>query len=366
MAYKLVSIFNLANAEGLKAHLSQTDEFPSKDVVPLTGGTGNFVFRVFLEEQYEGHDTVIVKHAEDYLPSDKNFHFPSERQDFEVRALNVVNTMLEGDLDSLVKVPKVLHYDEDNRLIIMTDCGEHSYRLKDLLLRLPPSSELSKTIGTQLGHFVGTLHTVGNTEKFRSAKQFFGTNKIAREISSTVTNSRIVSTLAPSENDKVFIRPPIEIPEPQIQVMRSTADWMSKIVMSNNDHILMGDFWPGNILINLTSDLSIQSIWVIDWELTKTGCPGFEIGQFSAELFQAAHFYPDSRLASRTILDAFVEAYKSKCRVEPTTGWIAAMHMGAHLIAWTPRTGWGNDEETRAAVLHRISFLGRGFMKDEA
>lgn len=101
-----------------------------------------------------------------------------------------MKTMLSPD--SLITVPEVFHYDDVNRLIIMSDCGDTSQRLKDLLISSPPSPELSNEIGKLLGEFLGTLHWEGNTEEYRSTKEYISTSTLARNISSIITNGVLI------------------------------------------------------------------------------------------------------------------------------------------------------------------------------
>ncbi|KZS91849.1 hypothetical protein SISNIDRAFT_515943 [Sistotremastrum niveocremeum HHB9708] len=359
------SAHDLTNAAGMKGLLQETESFVSDEVVRLAGGSGNFTYRALLKKPYNGHRTVVIKHAEGFSPFNPTFLLPVERQDYEVHALRTMRTLLSPE--SLIKVPEVFHYDSANRLIIMSDCGENSQRLKDLLINTNPSIELSTTIGTLLGQFLGTLHRDGNTEQYRTTKEFLSTSTLARNISTIITNGVLIPTLIPSEDDEVFIRPPIELTDSQITDLRSAAAEMSQLVMNSNDHILMGDFWPGNMIVKLENQngQEVPTIWVVDWELTKTGSAGFELGQMCAEFFQAAHFYPASAASAHAMLNAFVDSYKQIRHVDAATVRLASMHLGAHLVAWSPRVDWGNEADTRAAAVHGVDFLLQGYANNE-
>lgn len=70
---------DLATVEGVSAFLHDK-HFDGHTITPLTGGFGNFVYRIHLREQYLGRKTVVLKHAKPYLPGARDFAFPLERQ----------------------------------------------------------------------------------------------------------------------------------------------------------------------------------------------------------------------------------------------------------------------------------------------
>ncbi|KIY50668.1 hypothetical protein FISHEDRAFT_71707 [Fistulina hepatica ATCC 64428] len=53
------------------------------------------------------------------------------------------------------------------------------------------------------------------------------------------------------------------------------------------DAVVMGDFWPGNILVQLGSTYGLPQISIIDWELAKAALRGVDFGQFCAEMQHA-------------------------------------------------------------------------------
>lgn len=68
---------DLSTAAGVLAYLALTP-FTSDKVVPLSGGSANFVYRVHLR----GHaslQTVVLKYAAPYLATDSNFPLSVER-----------------------------------------------------------------------------------------------------------------------------------------------------------------------------------------------------------------------------------------------------------------------------------------------
>lgn len=70
---------DLSTAAGVQAHLAPT-EFASSTVTPLTGGTGNFAFRLHLSQPYKGQKTLVLKHARPYVAVAASIPLAIERQ----------------------------------------------------------------------------------------------------------------------------------------------------------------------------------------------------------------------------------------------------------------------------------------------
>lgn len=70
---------DLATAADVLAYLEDTP-FGSTRAIPLTGGMGNYVFRLHLKNSYEGRGTLVLKHGKPYLPGNQAFAFSLDRQ----------------------------------------------------------------------------------------------------------------------------------------------------------------------------------------------------------------------------------------------------------------------------------------------
>ena len=106
---------------------------------------------------------------------------------------------------------------------------------------------------------------------------------------------------------------------------------------------------------------ALKHIYVLDWELSKTGLPGIDVGQFSAEMHLLTRFYPEvCGEAAQAILEQFLREYK---RVgEPSEEDIeqATVHLGAHLVVLAGRVEWGEKERTREVVLEGVRMIVDG------
>ncbi|KAJ7119959.1 kinase-like domain-containing protein [Mycena crocata] len=346
---------DLSTIAGVEAYLATT-KFASTHVTALTGGTGNFAYRLHLTRPHEGHTTLVMKHARPYVALSAEIPFAIERQAFEAKALEKIKGGL--DCGPLTTVPGLHHFDEEAHVIIMDDCGEKSLNLKQLMLTATPPSAVAREIGLALGQFLGRLHSWGTVDP--SMLHFFDSNEQAKKITAWVTYGRIISTLTTADIPAIAL-----LPEP---VSQSDMDDIRALIAERTSEILtsratltMGDFWTGNIMVSLSSDGTLERVHVIDWELAKPGVAALDVGQFCAEMHTMTLFKEFTVTPAAALLEAFLTAYRANCGVmAPHLANVAARHMGGHLVTITPRVGWGTPEETVRAVQVGLEYLRAG------
>jgi 5-methylthioribose kinase len=73
------SSYDLSVPEQVLLYLEGTP-FASETAVPLSGGSGNYVYRIKLRKPYEGRRTLVLKHAKPYLPGATEFALDLARQ----------------------------------------------------------------------------------------------------------------------------------------------------------------------------------------------------------------------------------------------------------------------------------------------
>ncbi|KAJ7029879.1 kinase-like domain-containing protein [Mycena alexandri] len=351
---------DLSAAAGVQAYL-ETSQFASSTVTPLTGGTGNFAFRLHLLRPYNGKSTAVVKHARPYVATAASIPLAIERQAFEAKALEKVKEGL--NCGPKATVPSVYHLDEEAHILIMEDCGENSINLKSLLVSAPPSVTIAQDIGRALGQFLGRLHSWGTNEP--AMLDFFDQNEQAKEITAWVTYGRILPTLT-SGNVPAVAFLPEPVPESDLDDIRAIIAERTAEINTSRAALTMGDFWTGNVMVNLTKDAitgetSFENLYVIDWELAKTGVAALDVGQFCAEALTVTLFKPDAVEASKALIEAFLTEYRAHCGVmAPHMANTAAKHMGAHLVAITSGARWGTPEETAKAIEVGLEHLMEG------
>lgn len=70
---------DLGTEEGVRIYLAET-EWAGAEVIPLSGGNTNFVFRLRLIAPYRGKETIVLKHAKTYVKTFKSIVLGLERQ----------------------------------------------------------------------------------------------------------------------------------------------------------------------------------------------------------------------------------------------------------------------------------------------
>jgi len=102
----------------------------------------------------------------------------------------------------------------------------------------------------------------------------------------------------------------------------------------------MGDFWTGNIVVELKTSESgeqqLQNVLVVDWEISKLGIPGNDVGQFAAEIHLPYTFAPACASAAEAIMKNFCSGYQSGVReFDRNLIDFACKHLGSHLVVVT-------------------------------
>jgi 5-methylthioribose kinase len=178
-------------------------------------------------------------------------------------------------------VTEIHRFDKEANVIIMDDCGEGAMDLKELMRTNPPSVALASEMGACIGEFLSRLHTWGrgNEELLR----FFDANQQARRIYGWATYGRLVSTLSGQDGLPKLLDPPLEVSAHDMEIVSKLADERIAEINTSMETMTMGDFWTGNLLINIV-DEKLEKITVVDWELAKPAPAALDVGQLYAEL----------------------------------------------------------------------------------
>jgi hypothetical protein len=281
-----------------------------------------------------------------------------------------------------VTVPAVHHFDTAAHAIIMDD-ARGAVPLKAALLAGRIAPPRAAALGTDLGAFLRALHAHGRADA--ALRDALGAHTWAREISAFVTYGRLGATLrAPGGGTgtdatvvSVLGEEPLGVSEDTLRVVEALAERRVAQIRgegeSRDETFVMGDFWPGNVLVwqdaeeedgnDDDDDDDDDRALVVDWEVAKPGLAGLDVGQFCAELATVRQLRPERAEAAGEVLKSFVRAYFAG-DVGPEadeTRRVALGHFGVHLAVWTPRTGWNaGPEATRAVVLNGVARLAAG------
>ena len=151
--------------------------------------------------------------------------------------------------DSFVTVPEVHLFDKDAAVIIMDDAGEDSVTLKSALRDgLSLSDATIRKIGAELGAFLARVHAWGAGSQ--EVLDFFEANKQARTLSAWATYGRLVSTLK-GEDVPLLATPPLDISSDTLDTIAKIAKETTDAIVTSREAVVMGDFWPGNVLLSL-------------------------------------------------------------------------------------------------------------------
>ena len=120
----------------------------------------------------------------------------------------------------------------------------------------------------------------------------------------------------------------------------------------------MGDFWPGNIMVSLNKKGDLERLYILDWEITRIGIPGIEVGQFCAEIHMLRRFNPEvCGVTATLVLEHFLKAYAGDAEQARR----AFVHMGVHMSVLGARIEWGEKEVTRQVVLEGVRKIVDGY-----
>lgn len=249
----------------------------------------------------------------------------------------------------------------------MDDAGEDSRTLKELLIEEGLPKTISEQIGTALGEFISGVHTWNQNPD--TDLTVFANNQLGKYISTLITYGRLESTLTGKDDIPTLSDPLLKIPEAKLVTISKLVERRQRAIYaaSPSDPMTHGDLWPGNLVLSLRrgaggSIEGVEKLYVLDWEVSKTGLPGLDLGQFCAEMYILSEFHPAREESTRTMIESFLGAYRERRGKEDIElARTVVSHIGAHMVAWTPRiSSWSGREKTREVVEKGVEMLVLG------
>lgn len=342
------SHINLANPDGIKEYLRLfSGTIPSflsspDNVSVLSGGTANFIFRLHFPHSPGRASTAILKHSTNYVASAPSIAFDLSRWGLEKQSLRTIPSTPP------VYVPEVFYSDSTNHIIIMADIqtavfGPESVQsmtsssLKELLTSHDPLSRtVAIDIGRSLACFLKSLHTYGLDPKIKAEFE----NKVTRQMCAWRTWTRLPSILESSKTTTAD----------EGAYLTNLCGKIFNDIVTDNTTVTMGDYWPGNILIRLkNTKQDLDTIFVVDWELTHPGSPAADVGQLSAEVFLSGRFTPENRQAAEELLEAFHREYIQGgvpgLKAGDRFARDVMVYTGGHVAGFLQLAGWTTDDE---------------------
>ena len=261
---------------------------------------------------------------------------------------------LESRNSIIIGVPDIYYYDRSNKVLVMQDAGTEVKNLKGSLLAGEIDSGQAIAIGCALADFAMLLHTWSKTQP--QLCQEMSKHRQATDIYLWATYGRLGETISMVSGGA-------------LEGYREAFDQVHQLMTSEMRDsvgcgIIHGDYWTGNILVSqdpTNSNIGINRLYVIDWELSKVAPAIFDIGQMSAEIFLVYHFRKKPEAVK--LLDAFLGAYgglestAARCKV--------SIHFGTHLVVWPIRVpGWGTMGEIETCVKTGAEYIQKGLQGD--
>lgn len=278
-------------------------------------------------------------------------------QDVEYVIMSRLRELPQMQADELVRIPEVYAYNQASHTLVMEDLGttETTKDLKSFLQTIDTrysskqeAVSACQDLGNAIGAFLSALHSVPVEEltdashgEVKLTSEHFN---IARDISADALYGRIRQTLESFAYSEETTAQADEI-----------ANKATDEIKNANEVFTHGDYWTGNLLVRQKLGQDDLELNMMDWEMSKPGTPAYDVGQFIAETYCLYKYAKNDmqKECSKALLGAFEQKYAEKVREAgkeiDMDG--VAVRVGAHLIVWTPVTGWTEDVDALEEVV---------------
>ncbi|KAH7909269.1 kinase-like domain-containing protein [Hygrophoropsis aurantiaca] len=329
----------LTSLEQVRAYIDKRTSFNiAADSIELVkGGYCNYTWRVRLDTPHLCHQSIILKHAQPFAA-----YANSEMIRYEYEALKAIS---ESPLcgGGLIGVPAVIQYDEDCHVLIMEDIGTVPTLLDYFCTKPAPPCDLVALVATELATFIAGVHSWGK-DNVTARRNLPPLQK--------VVGSPMLKVVIPRAALSGVIDPLLEQVIGEFTAEAETSD----------DTLIMGDYWLGNILIDVEEGpdgfKTLKKLWVIDWEMCRYGNPAKDVVEIAGDCFFVSRF--QDAAVGECMRHHFLKTYDrvSKVNVDPFR---VVVGMGVHWINWARPLGWcANEEEIRECVDRGLEYVRRG------
>ncbi|KAJ3234774.1 hypothetical protein HDU78_005620 [Chytriomyces hyalinus] len=244
----------------------------------LNGGTANYVWKV----QFDNSDCVVVKFFPPFVRARPVVPFAQGRSALEHTALQLVQQHCKQNArERRWSAPKPLFYDSGMHVLVMEHVsGEGLYDL----LKQPgavsysasePAIASAQTIAADSDNDVAWI--AKTVMQFLS--EVASLSPTPEQISAFHT-SPLIGTM-----NAMFSRIPNLASERYGLAPEVVNEWLARAAdnessIDSRQKLLFGDLWPNSLMV----DLKRKHLYVVDWELARTGHAGVDFTQFVANL----------------------------------------------------------------------------------
>ncbi|CAF0731017.1 unnamed protein product [Adineta steineri] len=335
---------DLTTINGLKEYLV-TILFLDVDKIKLLSSAANFTYRVDLQQVYKGCMSIIVKHAAPFVANRQDISFDQERLKFEYQALTAINDSEIISLDSIVQISKVYHYDPVYHILVLEDFGDLP-TLIQLIDNKQLNTDMTPKLGNELGSFLANFHRWASGNEHLNKRPQNSVNQLPLTLLSLYAQSDI-------KYDKYLFS------DKEKRLFSEVVKLQTKNTMNDVKTFIMGDFWIGNILIDIHSEMNtIQRIYIIDWEMARHGLPSNDIAHFCHQLFMYSYF--DNCLLSDIVMSSFLRTYAQLFNLDIEYIKDAAIVLGALITVWA----FNFDTDIQETIQLGIEYMTKALATD--
>jgi 5-methylthioribose kinase len=233
-------------------------------------GEGNM--NVVLRFEYDGQ-SIILKQSKPYVNKYPSIPAPQERIHTEAMFYQYAQRIEK----QAANMPKLLHYDAANFLMVLEDLGKGS----DLLAVYQQTKRISKADFTLLLHYLNDLHSI---DWSATERKEYPNNLNLRQL-----NHQHIFVL-PFQTDNGFDLNGVQIgladlalPYVGDEGLKQRIDTLGKRYLSEGLHLLHGDYYPGSWV------RTASGIKIIDPEFSFMGEVEFDLGVLMGHSILAGH-----------------------------------------------------------------------------
>ncbi|KAJ5777292.1 hypothetical protein N7520_000538 [Penicillium odoratum] len=316
--------------ERILQELSNTP-FNCVHLVRLTGGILNFVYRGTLSHPLsDGAITVIIKHAEEFMPGLEGYTLSTHRSFFEACILRSVHAQVESPNTAGLEivVPRVYHFNTGFNTQVLEDfTGQISIRD---FLKTRCTQDASRVFASRLGFSVGS---------WLSSLHHWGEGKTPQEVSHEEQANRDVHDATFDFYYDNAVRKAEQLPhilQGCKQIFEQVKEGAARELRSMSGEklgMIHGDMSTNNILIadNQSIHVDHSRLVVIDWELSQYNSQLRDCGQFISDIYKLQHFGFVDPNTGMAVIRGFIEGYSP---LHEDAIFKFSIHIGLFLLLW--------------------------------
>ncbi|KAJ3241771.1 hypothetical protein HDU81_010415 [Chytriomyces hyalinus] len=277
----------------------------------LNGGTANYVWRV----QFESGDNVVVKFFPPFVRARPVVPFAQGRSELEHTALQLVQRHCERNArERHWSAPKSLFYDSEMHVLIMEYVSGEG--LFELLKQTGAVSHSASERGAEPAQADAADSNEDVAWIAKTVMQFLieiaSLSPSPEQISAFHTSPLIPTMTA------MFARVPTVASERYGLEPKVVHEWLARAAenesrIDSRQKLLFGDLWPNSLMV----DIKRKHLYVVDWELARTGHEGVDFTQFVGNLVLMERAKSFDRVAVKALRVALLDEWKVWVNANP-------------------------------------------------